>query len=293
MWRRIGKLATLHLAAKTKNYGMIRRILLPTDFSDVAGNALRYAAELAQAIGVKSLDVKHWYTPQTAPDAMLIPPVQEVLQQRQAAMERFLTTTKLPDDLVVKSSVEVGFAADGIVSFSEDYDLVVMGATGANGLLERVFGSVSSAVAQRATAPVMLVPAGAAFVNYRQIMYASHDMALSHGLVKKLMDFNHLFHARVHFINVQDPDEVDASRSDREKLFATLFTGPDPDFAFEIADVAAESVEEGLRAYVHAHPIDLVVMATKRRGFWEGFFHRSQVKRMALHPDLPLLVFHM
>ncbi|MCB0638491.1 MAG: universal stress protein [Lewinella sp.] len=272
---------------------MFKRILLPTDFSDVAANALRYALELAQVIGSTRIDVKHWYTPQTAPDAMLIPPVQEVLQQRQHSMERFLGDLPVGEGIQLAHTVEIGFAADGIVDHAADYDLIVMGSTGENGLLERVFGSVSSAVAQRAPIPVLLVPGSAAFVNFRQILYASHDISLSHALVRKLMDFNHLFHARVHFINVQDPEDEDASREDREKLFATLFTGPDPEFAFEIADVEAETVEEGLRAYVQAHPIDLVIMATKRRGFWEGFFHRSQVKRMALHPDLPLLVFHM
>jgi nucleotide-binding universal stress UspA family protein len=271
---------------------MFKNILLPTDFSDVAGNALRYALELARVVGIQKVDVKHWYTPQTAPDAMLIPPVQEVLRQRQDSMDHFLAEIKADPDIELTNSIEIGFAADGIVDFSTDYDLVIMGATGENGLLERVFGSVSSAVSQRAAAPVLLVPGTAAFVNFRQILYASHDISLSHTLVGQLMDFNQLFHARVHFINVQDPEE-ETSREDRERLFATLFTGPDPDFAFEIADVAAGTVEEGLRSYVQNHPIDLVVMATRRRGFWEGFFHRSQVKRMALHPDLPLLIFHM
>ena len=272
---------------------MAKRILVPTDFSDVAMNALRYAGQFAVATDISRIDLVHWYTPQTASDALLIPPIKEILDQRRESIQHFTQRSDLPSAITVKASVEVGFAADEIVQESDRYDWVIMGATGSGGILEQVFGSVSSSVAQRAHCPVLLVPGTAIFKDYRQILYASSDIAVSQEVVGKLMDFNHLFHARVHFIHVREEGDEPRNAKEREQLFASLFSGPDPDFAFEIGDVSAESIEKGLRQYLADHPIDLVVMATKRRGFWENFFHRSQVRQMALHPDLPLLVFHL
>ncbi len=173
-----------------------------------------------------------------------------------------------------------------------DYDLIVLGSTGASGILERVFGKVSSAVAQKAHCPVMIIPEKAVFKNYRTIMYAGNDLSVSKQAVEKFMDFNDLFHARVHFIHVSE-SEKDRDPLEREKLLSALFSSIDLDFSFEIGEVKADSITEGLREYSSQHPIDLVVMVTKYRGFWASFFHRSQTKQMVLHPELPILIFHV
>lgn len=270
---------------------MIRRILVPTDFSAVSGDALLYAGELARALGLSRIDVVHIYTPQTVPEVVIIPPVEEMLRDRERALDHFLSEHKLPEGVVAEGDIQVGFAADELVKISIDYDLLVMGTLGENDMLDRVFGSISSSVAQRAHCPVLLIPAGVKFRDYLNIMYASDDLSLSRSLVLELMEFNDLFNARVHFVHVST-GERNGFKGEREKLFSTLFSGPEPDFAFEISEVQAANVEEGLRAYVGQTPIDLVVMATRHRGFWESFFHRSQTRQMALHPELPLLVFH-
>lgn len=272
---------------------MAKRILVPTDFSEVALDAFNYACQLAAKTDIERIDLVHWYTPQTASDALMIPPINEIMEVRRESLQKFQERATIPKSLEIRAEVAIGFAADEAIEQSSNYEWIIMGATGINGLLEQVFGSVSSAVAQRAHCPVLLVPGGVTFKEPRQIMYASHDIAISKEVIHKLINFNHLFHARVHFIEVIETDEPAPTSQDRQKLFAALFEGPDPDFAFEIGEVEAETVEEGLRSYLSEHAIDLVVMATQIRGFWEGFFHRSQVKKMALHPDVPLLVFHV
>lgn len=270
---------------------MIRRILVPTDFSAVSGDALIYAGELAEALGTKRIDVAHIYTPQTAPDVLVIPPTEEILRDREKALDAFLKQYGTNSDIPIDTELYLGFAADELVRLSLEYDLIVMGTLGETDVLDKVFGSISSTVAQRAHCPVLLVPAGARFREYHNILYASDDLSLSRSLVLDLMDFNELFNARIHFVHVNTRAK-DTFKGEREKLFSSLFSGPEPDFAFEISEVNADSLEDGLREYVHSHPIDLSIMATRHRGFWESFFHRSQTKKMALHPELPLLVFH-
>ena len=272
---------------------MIHKVLVAVDFSKGSAAALRYAEALAVSVGIREVQVVHIFTPQTvaAGDAMAGIPVGDLMDAREDALIEFLKTEPAPAGIRRRSELLLGFPADKIVQESADYDLVVLGATGDADVIESVFGNIASEVAQKAKCPVLLVPNGATFNEYRHLLYASSSLSLSRKAVLKLMDFNDLFRARIHFVHVNG-DDAD-SRREREKLFAPLFNNPDPEFAFEIVEVTGDTVREGLVSYLQANPVDLAVMVTEPRGFWEGLFHSSATKQMILHPKVPVLVFHL
>ncbi|CAH0999536.1 hypothetical protein LEM8419_00836 [Neolewinella maritima] len=272
---------------------MIQRVLVPVDFSKGAAAALQYAEAMATAVGAREVRVIHVFTPQAASGDMaaLATPVGELMDARETALEDFLERHPAPAGIRRRSELLLGFPADKIVEESAAVDLVVLGATGTTDVLEDVFGSIASSVAQRCKCPVLLVPRGATFSDYRHIVYASSSLSLSRRAVLKLMDFNDLFRARIHFVHVNEDDSE--HRREREKLFAPLFNNPDPEFAFEIVEVTADTVQEGLVGYLKENPVGLAVMVTQQRGFWERLFHRSATKQMVLHPEVPVLVFHL
>ena len=272
---------------------MIKNILVAVDFSKGSAAALRYAEAFSASVGVRNLQVIHVFTPQTVAggEAIAAAPVGDLMDAREDAFGEFLKAHPTTTDLRRRSELMLGFPGDKIVEESKKYDLVILGATGDSDVLESVFGSIASEVAQKSHCPVLLVPAGARFDEYRHILYASNNLSLSRRAVLKLMDFNDLFRARIHFVHVNQEDSD--SRREREKLFAPLFNNPDPEFAFEIVEVTAGTVREGLVNYLKANPIHLAVMVTEHRGFWEGLFHKSETKQMVLHPEVPVLVFHL
>lgn len=270
---------------------MIKRILVPTDFSDVAANALQYALAFARYVEATQIDVLHVFTPQTASDGAVIPPVAELMDTRRAQLDRFLKLAKGEENIQIEGGLEVGLAADVVCEQSAEYDMVIMGAYGEADVLENIFGSISTAVAQHAHCPVLLIPDQAEFKELRHILYASNDLSLSRRAVLQLINFNELFRARIHFVHINEGD--DEERGNREHLFASLFSTPEPEFAFDIEEMAADSVTEGLHEYMRDKPIDLSVMVTRNRGFWANFFHTSQTKKMALEPTVPLMVFHL
>jgi nucleotide-binding universal stress UspA family protein len=270
---------------------MIKRILVPTDFSTVAANALRYTLAFARYVEATQIDILHVFTPQTAADGAVIPPVAEMMNTRREQLDRFLAEFTPAENLEINRALEVGLAADIICEKSADYDMVIMGAYGEADILENIFGSISTAVAQHALCPVMLIPDQAEFGEFRHILYASDSLSLSRRAVLQLIDFNELFRARIHFVHINEGEEEE--RGNREHLFASLFSTPEPEFAFDIEEVEADSVAEGLHQYMRDKPIDLSVMVTRNRGFWANFFHTSQTKKMALEPTVPLMVFHL
>lgn len=271
---------------------MIKRILVPVDFSAGAAAALRYAEAFASFTRAVEVKVVHVFTPEiAAADALVVPAMGELMDLRDEQFTAFLAATPAPEGVNRQSELLLGFPADKIVEESEGFDLVIMGASGETDLIEEVFGTVSSAVSQKAGCPVLLVPNQAVFTEYENILYASNSLSLSRRAVLQFRDFNELFHARVHFVHIND--EEGAHEGKRESLFAPLFNNPDPEFAFEIQEVTADSVQEGLIDYLKVKPIGLAVMVTKHRGFWERLFHNSETRQMVLSPKTPLLVLHL
>lgn len=271
---------------------MIRKILVSVDFTPGSAAALRYADALAATVGAETVRAIHVFTPQIATgDSLVAPDMGELMEERDGRLRRFIAQFNTPADHQREAELLVGFAADKIIDYGADFDLIVMGSSGERDLLEEVFGSVSTEVAQRAKCPVLLVPKQAKFRDYTHMLYASNSLSLSRRAVLRFRDFSELFHARVHFVHVND--EEGSHHGQRERLFAPLFSNPEPEFAFEINEVRADSVQDGLIDYLREHPIDLAVMVTKRRGFWEGLFHRSETRQMVLHPRVPMLVLHL
>jgi nucleotide-binding universal stress UspA family protein len=273
----------------------MKNLLVPTDFSDAARNAFQYALDLSKRLGTESILLTHVFLPETTGEADFIPPLAEIMKSREDMLQRFYDEMQ---DMYgqfpcpVKTEIKVGFPADELVKATEDFDMVVMGKTGESGFLDRVFGSVSSSVSQRAYCPVLLVPAKTSFTPYQNIVYASYYQPEDQDMVEKLMAFNQHFNAHLHFVHVKETPE-DNMAEGQARIFEELFEKGDPSFSFDLAEVENDSVAEGINEYAHEQQAELVVMATRHRGFWQNIVHKSQTKRMALTTDLPLIVLHL
>mgnify|MGYP006267485921 CR=1 FL=1 len=274
----------------------MKNLLIPVDFSDAARNAFHYAMAMAQQAGFEKATLAHVFLPESAGEADYIPPVHAIMQSRRELLNNFFNELKKAFDgefpVPVEPELLVGFPADEIAKQSELYDMIVMGTTGESGLLERVFGSVSSSVSQRAYCPVLLVPETVTYQPLKNLVYASHYDTQGEAVISRLMDFNRLFNAHLHFVHVKREKDAPLEVEHRE-LFDKLFQKGAPPFSFDIAEVAGDSVPEGLNQYAKANNAQLIVMATRHRSFWDNILHRSQTKRMALSTAFPLMVLHL
>ena len=159
-------------------------------------------------------------------------------------------------------------------------------------MLERIFGSVSSSVSQRSYCPVILVPAEAKFKPYKHLLFASRYDEESRATIEQLAAFNRPFNAHLHFVHVRESGD-EGKREQASAIFEELFENGEPPFSFDITETEGSSVAEALSNYAQEQGVQLVVMATRHRGFWENIVHRSQTKRMALTTDVPLMVLHV
>lgn len=288
------------LAGHYRSNITMKNILVPTDFSNTAGNAFRFALDL---IGDQENDltVLHVYHPYFDPDN----PLDGSKNKEQEAatmkrMEAFIGENTSPstpegkdidlDNINLRKKITYGFAADEIVAKSENFDLVVMGTTGDGDLIEHWFGSVSSHVAQHANCPVLLVPEGTKFHGFKTVVYATDNEAIDKVFFQRVSRDLGLGHADTHFVNVQKrSDEAFAFTKVKQER---IQESAQSEIELTTAEVASNDVLKALNEYATAHRANLLIMRTKQRSFLEKIFHASLTKKMVLQAKMPILVLH-
>lgn len=149
---------------------IIKRILVPYDFSHGASAALRYAVSLAEAVNA-SIELLHVWEPGPYVDPTLM------LAAGGRANDLSAQYTKDANERLAKAIADkaasiaervapmviAGYPSTTIVRHADDgnFDLVVMGTRGLTGLKHLLLGSVAERVVQRCNKPVLTLHAAA------------------------------------------------------------------------------------------------------------------------------------
>lgn len=296
---------------KSKLY-RLSKILVPIDFSTSAENALCFGWEIARYFDA-TLDVVHAmegvFEGNTQATSGFL---EQHVQTTQQAIQAFVTETFrkfFPEDLPitpvaagpgevsskntmyrVQSKVAFGFPEVVLEDMTQRYDLLVMGTSGKSNLATQVLGSVSLELSRSAHCPVMLIPPGARFSGFRNVLYASNFESNDPEKVKQVVAFAKKFDAQLHFVHVGKVQEH-GEKLERA-LFEVNYKYSDPEKPFIFQKMVGEDVTEKLHEYAFYHKTDLFVFVTPRRGFWQNLFHKSQTKHMVLNTHTPVLVVH-
>jgi nucleotide-binding universal stress UspA family protein len=141
----------------------VRKILAPTDFSDLSKVGIRYALEMArdlcaEVIVYHAIDVGEQWTKRRTK----IPPHCDILQDSRRLLDRFLAENFADSiDLVeVRQVVEFGRPYKNIVesAATEGVDIIVISTHGRTGIDHLILGSVAEKVVARAPCPVLVIP---------------------------------------------------------------------------------------------------------------------------------------
>ena len=136
----------------------LKKILAPTDFSELSAEGVRYACKLAKDVGAQVIVL----------NVVILDESNVVGRGEIAAHEKRLSefTSKMvgrrADDLKIHEVVVTGQAYAAIVDCAEKEraDLIVMSSHGRSGLSRMLIGSVTDKLLRGASCPVLVVPAG-------------------------------------------------------------------------------------------------------------------------------------
>jgi len=142
----------------------IRRILVPTDFSDPAAAALRYGRALAEEFG-STLYLMHIvpepYVYPWGTEVSTLPLVDLLAQSETQAAERLKALADDTGALAgrIKTVTAIGTPVDRILQYQADegIDLIVMGTHGRGAVGHLLLGSVAERIVRRSPVPVLTV----------------------------------------------------------------------------------------------------------------------------------------
>ncbi|MGH1385897.1 universal stress protein [Kordia sp.] len=272
----------------------MKKILLPTDFSDQAEYALKVAASLAKQndATIYLLHMLELPTHFLSGDTNVNVPEQLLFMK--IANERFEKTMAqdFMKDVNVDITVETHKAFDGITQAirQHEIDLVVMGSSGASGLKEMFIGSNTEKVVRTADAPVLVIKNHIENFSVANFVFAS-DFSEDQKLVfEQAIDFANNFNAKLHLLFVNTPNRF-VTTDAAEKKMKTFIDGFDELGEHELHIYNDSKIETGILNFSRSIDADLIGMSTHGRQGLAHFFNGSISEDLVNHSLRPVITF--
>lgn len=267
----------------------MKSILVATDFSSPATNAVEYAGHLARVTGAKlilfnvyqlSIHARNSLASTSSLDKLRVKNDQKLLEMTKELVERF--------QIQVDWALENGETVESLSKQVAEHpvDLVVMGIE--SNLTEyKLFGNTTTAVIQLMEFPLLVVPNDIEFKQLNKVTYACDPVYLKDGCQLSLLkQFVRDFNADLEILHVVtgDPELVD--KDQLEFIMDEILTDVDHTFNY----INNLRVGDGISAGLVESPSDLLVMIPHKLKFFESIFKGSNTSRMTVQTRVPLLV---
>lgn len=274
----------------------MRKFLVPTDFSDTAKNAARYAVQLAANDPDSTIILYNLFDKLAAgSDGSLLT---ETDDDRKKVLNQALANLEI--ELHEIASVKIEYVAEeghSLVESVEKYvrynaiDIVIMGLTGATRLEQIFMGSNALNMARQGVCPVIIVPPAATYKKIENVLLASDFKNVKNttpkAQIRKVLD---IFKPKLHIVNVdaehyvQLTDEYKAERAWMEKYFEDY----NPEFYF----IRMYDFLDAISNFTTDHNIDLIVTVPRKHSFLSGLYKTSHTKKLAYHSHVPVVAIH-
>jgi len=274
----------------------MRTILLPTDFSANANNALNYAVEIAELTG-SSLQLLHVYTPKVPPNSVIRALItDEILDAKKENLEKLIiqsdTIKSMYPKLHVAVRSEAGETISTILSCANEIkpELIIMGTLGASNITRMLFGSNTSEVISQSRFPVLCIPTQCSFQLPKQILFATNFSFDDLKGITQLASLAKLFKSEIIVGHVDTSLNEEPNDSSMKKFLQEIKLLTDY-VNINSCVISDHNVSMGLDQIINKENIDMLALSTTKRNFFEKFYNPSLTKKMLLYPSLPILVF--
>lgn len=285
----------------------MKKILIPTDFSISAKNAVDYAMHLAKHMKANIILCNVIAVPLEIPLAGQVAApivsfekleydVEQDLQRAAADLtekERF----EAPSDTfhpLVEYVVRVGNVPEVIAAFAAGPHVIltVMGMSGAGGLGKFLLGSNSRAMVEHTKTPLLLIPQQSRFTGLRKIAFSTDLSKTDSALIYTLADFARYFNAEILLVHIseQAPEHQSDIRLKIDSLLNEV-TSKVNYHKIYYQHVLDATVDKGLNWLAEYGQIQMVVLVHRKHHVLDQLFHGSYTQKLKKRIKIPLFVF--
>jgi len=287
----------------------MKKIIVPTDFSQQATYALDFASEIANKTGAKIvlMHVIEYAKKQTTflgstsistmgslstgiemDDVYFI----QLFKKRKNQMAEVLSDPSYANvDIVDKILLGTPYHAIEEEITESDADFIIMGTTGVNDWEESLIGSTAEKVVRHASCPVLTLRKKVKFGNIEKIVFASDFKELKPSYIDVVKSIQSLFDADLHLVYVNTPGHFRNERDIIKNL--NEFAKENKLNNHNIHVYSHEHEEEGIVWFTEDHKMDLVMMATYGRSGFSRLFEHSIAEDVVNFSKKPVVTFNL
>jgi nucleotide-binding universal stress UspA family protein len=277
----------------------MKNILVPTDFSDNAWDALTYAIRMYDDIPccyyiLNSYEVNpskisstmHQFGARKVYD-ILKDESSEELQKISKHLSENMLNDKHTYKTVSKSGSLIPIVKD-IVN-KEHIDMIVMGTAGASGLKGVFMGSNTVKVIKHInTCPILSVPEKYVYEEPTKIVFATDfKNHLSEMELRSLIELQLIHNFKIHFLHIRKTSELSEKQQYNMEVLKKNFNND----VCVIDEMDTDStLSNAITAFAEDQKVNMICLVNHEHSFIEKLTHEPVIKRVSFHSAIPLLI---
>ena len=274
----------------------MRKILIPTDFSDNAMNAIKYASELFK-YNKSEFFIMQAYQDDIYADKSLM--TRETLEEVTNIIAN-RSTTQLENILeqikeispnprhaykIIAANSMLIDEADKIVD-EENIDIIVMGTHGKANDRSLTFGSHTLQVLKYVQCPVLAIPENYKYSQPKHILFPTNYMIpYKRRELKLLCELAFPFRSVIDVLYISKNHKLSMRQKDNQNFIDEELCKNNINFK----TVSSKHITNAIYTYIHKNNIDMLVMVNTRHSFLENILFQSRIDKMSLYVDIPFL----
>lgn len=274
----------------------MKKIIVPTDFSPVALNALNYAADMAIEINAELLLVNIYNIPVSYTEVpVVMVSVEEMKKNSEAQLIELMENISHITSGKIKIEIEsrMGNTVDELEDICNSIKpfAVIMGAKGKSGIENLLFGSTTLTAIRHLSWPVICVPPGKEYgKGIKRIGFACDFKEVKETTpvdqIKKMVT---VFQAELHILNV-DYNNKNFHPDTPEQTFQlhSLLKEINPTYQF----ITHPDIEDGINEFAEKNNMDLIITIPKKHKLLDGIFKPSSTRQLVFQSHIPVMCVH-
>lgn len=275
----------------------MRKIIIPTDFSENAFNALKYTSELfkhekselylVHAYADEVFNIENVITPEKLEEykEKVMKKADEELENIKSQIQDLFPNPKH----AYHTSSAFGLLIDEVndLAEKEKADLIVTATRGLTDDRQMTFGSNTLQLIKYVQCPVLSIPAEYRFIDLKKILFPTNYLLPYQPRELKLVgSIARAFHAEVHMLHVSRfVQETYRQKVNKEAIVEQLH-------ALQINFHHEELLDktEAIQKKIDELHVDLLILVNSRHSYLENILYTSTIDKIGLHPKIPFLV---
>jgi len=275
----------------------MKRILLPTDFSENAYNANCYALQFFKDEEC-TFYLLNTYTPITYQTGMMVDTYTSLQMEEITRTNSIKGLDRLEEKLsknynnpkhIFKKIASFNLLVSEIKSCIEEYkiDFIVMGTQGATGAKEIFLGTHTMFTIKKVNCPVIAVPSGFIYEPPKEILFATdYRFNVKNKYLSLLKEICSTHISRLNILNAYYSIPLDEKQESTKNFLDTYFE--ENAHLFHIS--VGVDVIEAVKVFQVKSKINFLVMIHNKHSFFENLLFKPVINEIVYHTNVPFLV---